>query len=84
MDTRTRFILLLVIIVAAVIVVTLVTEKLREKDLRDQVAGKKPERKIDKNRKENFDSDRSSKNIQIEIDREILKQKSGQNLLGPK
>lgn len=56
---------------------------LRRKDFRDQVSGRKPERRMDPKAK--FSCDRpEQENSQISIDREVLRTKSGQNLLGPR
>lgn len=65
------------------IVAVIVVSAIRRKDFRDQVTGKKPERKADPNQKVSYDKP-SHENSQISIDREVLRTKSGQNLLGPK
>lgn len=83
MDGRSLLIIMLVGIIAAVIAVVLITDAIRKKDFKDQVSGKKPERKADNSMKESYDK-APVENSQISIDREVLRTKSGQNLLGPK
>ena len=62
---------------------TFIVEAIRKKDFGDQVSGKKPEHKLGKNQKISYDKP-AQENSQITIDREILRTKSGQNILGPK
>ncbi len=77
--------LLIFIIIAAVvgIGIPLIGSILRAKDFRDQVSGKKPERKADPNRPMNY-GDEQRRNRNLEIDSEVAKTKSFQNLMGPK
>lgn len=82
-DGSRLLILILILIVAGVIGGTFIVEAIRKKDLGDQVSGKKPEHKLGKNQKISYDKP-AQENSQITIDREILRTKSGQNILGPK
>ena len=71
------------LILAAVIIGTIVIGAIRKKDFNDQVSGKKPERKVKGEGRVSYDKP-TKENSQISIDREILRTKSGQSLLGPK
>ncbi len=59
----------------------LIAAAIRNKDFKDQVSGKKPERKIDSNRKISYDKPQSE-DPAIAAGREGLRMKGGQNLLG--
>lgn len=83
MDGRQLLILILVLIIAGVIMITIAVEAIRKKDFRDQVSGKKPEHKPLNKQKFSYDKPKQE-NPQIAVDREVLRTKSGQNLLGPK
>ena len=83
MDGSRLLILILILIVAGVIGGTFIVEAIRKKDFGDQVSGKKPEHKLGKSQKISYDKP-AQENSQITIDREILRTKSGQNILGPK
>ena len=83
MDGSRLLILILILIVAGVIGGTFIVEAIRKKDFGDQVSGKKTEHKLGKNQKISYDKP-AQENSQITIDREILRTKSGQNILGPK
>ena len=83
MDGSRLLILILILIVAGVIGGTFIVEAIRKKDFGDQVSGKKPEHKLVKNQKISYDKP-AQENSQITIDRDILRTKSGQNILGPK
>lgn len=77
--------LLIVILIAVVIIgvsAGLIADGLRRKDFRDQISGKKPERKADAKTKISYDK-KPVENSQISVDREVLKTKSYQNLMGP-
>ncbi len=76
-------ILILVLVVAGVIAITIAVEAIRKKDFWDQVSGKKPEHKLGENQAISYDEP-AKENSQITVDREVLRTKSGQNLLGPK
>ena len=76
-------ILVLVLIVAGVVGVTLAVSTIQEKDFRDQVSGKKPVHSLDKHQKASYDKP-TQEDSQITVDREILRTKGGQNMLGPK
>ena len=77
MDGSRLLILILILIVAGVIGGAFIVEAIRKNDFGDQVSGMKPEQKI------SYDKP-AQENSQITIDREILRTKSGQNILGPK
>ena len=83
MDNTMILIVSLLVFLAIFIVAVIVVSAIRRKDFRDQVTGKKPERKADPNQKVSYDKP-SHENSQISIDREVLRTKSGQNLLGPR
>lgn len=83
MNGTQLLILVLVLIAAGVIGVTFTVDAIRKKDFRDQVSGKKPENHPGKYQKSTYDRP-AHENSQISIDREILRTKGGQNLLGPK
>ena len=83
MDGSRLLILILILIVAGVIGGTFIVEAIRKKDFGDQVSGKKPEHKLGNKQKFSYDKP-EHENSQIAVDREILRTKSGQNLLGPK
>ena len=70
------------IVIVCVIAITVIPDLIRKKDFSDQVSGKKPCRRFRKGR-ENYDA-KVQENSQITIDRELLKNRSVQNLLGPK
>jgi hypothetical protein len=73
----------LVGLIILAVAITLVVDAIRKKDFKDQVSGKKPERKFNEKQKWSYDK-KEAENSQISIDREILRTKSGQNLMGPK
>lgn len=83
MDGSRLLILILILIVAGVIGGAFIVEAIRKNDFGDQVSGMKPEHKLGKNQKISYDKP-AQENSQITIDREILRTKSGQNILGPK
>ena len=58
-------------------------DAIRKKDFKDQISGKKPERKITEEQRCSYDK-KEAENSGISIDREILRTRGGQNLLGPK
>lgn len=70
-------------LIILIVAITLVVDAIRKKDFKDQVSGKKPERKFNEKQKWSYDK-KEAENSQISIDREILRTKSGQNLMGPK
>ena len=70
------------IVIVCVIAITVIPDLIRKKDFSDQISGKKPCRRFRKGR-ENYDAP-FLEDPQITIDRELLKNKSAQNLLGPK
>lgn len=74
---------LLVGLVAVITVGAFIADVIRKKDFKDQVSGKKPERKISSKKKISYDKP-VEEDSQITIDREVLRTRSGQNLLGPK
>lgn len=74
---------LLVGLVAVITVGAFIADVIRKKDFKDQVSGKKPERKINSKKKISYDKP-VEEDSQITIDREVLRTRSGQNLLGPK
>lgn len=76
-------IVLLIAIVAIGVAAGLIAEGLRRKSFKDQVSGNKPIRKADKNVKISYDKP-SAENPRITADREVLKTRSYQNLMGPK
>ena len=73
----------LVGLIILAVAITLVVDAIRKKDFKDQVSGKKPERKFNEKQKWSYDK-KEAENSQVSIDREILRTKSGQNLMGPK
>ena len=78
--------LLIVLLIAVVVIgvaAGLIAESLRRKNFKDQVSGKKPVRSIDKDEKISYDKP-SVENPRITVDREVLKTRSYQNLMGPK
>ena len=74
---------LLVGLVAVITVGAFIADVIRKKDFKDQVSGKKRERKINSKKKISYDKP-IEEDSQITIDREVLRTRSGQNLLGPK
>lgn len=80
---RTVLLLTLGILLGVCILGSLLLSWIRKKDFADQVSGKKPERRADPKTKIRYDRPQQE-NSQITIDREILRTKSGQNLLGPR
>ena len=74
---------LLVGLVAVITVGAFIADVIRKKDFKDQVSGKKPERKINSKKRISYDKP-VEEDSQITIDREVLRTRSGQNLLGPK
>ena len=74
---------LLLGLVAVITVGAFIADVIRKKDFKDQVSGKKPERKINSRKKISYDKP-VEEDSQITIDREVLRTRSGQNLLGPK
>lgn len=76
-------ILILVLLVVGVVAITITVDAIQKKDFRDQVSGKKPEHKAGQNQKISYDKP-MQENSQITVDREVLRTKGGQNLLGPK
>ena len=74
---------LLLGLVAVITVGAFIADVIRKKDFKDQVSGKKPERKINSKKKISYDKP-VEEDSQITIDREVLRTRSGQNLLGPK
>ena len=74
---------LLVGLVAVITVGAFIADVIRKKDFKDQVSGKKPERRISSKKKISYDKP-VEEDSQITIDREVLRTRSGQNLLGPK
>jgi len=70
-------------LVAVITVGAFIADVIRKKDFKDQVSGKKPERKINSKKKISYDKP-VEEDSQITIDREVLRTRSGQNLLGPK
>ncbi len=62
----------------------LVPHLIRMKDFRDQAKGKKAERKLSEDQKISYDPKPKPEDLQTAIDREVLKTRSAQNLLGPK
>jgi len=74
---------LLVGLVAVITVGAFIADVIRKKDFKDQVSGKKPERKMNSKKKISYDKP-VEEDSQITIDREVLRTRSGQNLLGPK
>lgn len=83
MNNDTLSSLLLVGLIAVIIVGAFIADVIRKKDFKDQVSGKKPERKMDSKKKISYDKP-VEEDSQITIDREVLRTRSGQNLLGPK
>ena len=83
MDARTFLIISLVAIVSIGVGISLLGYYLRMKDFQDQISGKKKTRKLSQDKKISF-GNKSKENLSIDIDREILKTKSGQNLTGPR
>ncbi len=82
--TLGTYILIFVVIAAVIgIGIPLIGSFLREKDFKDQVSGRKPERKADPNRPISY-GDKKKHNTQMEIDAQVAKTKSFQNLMGPK
>ncbi|MDD5849865.1 MAG: hypothetical protein PUE64_11145 [Firmicutes bacterium] len=80
---RSALFLTLGILLGISILSSLVLSWIRKKDFADQVSGKKPERKADPKTRISYDRPQQE-NSQIAIDREILRTRGGQNLLGPK
>ena len=74
---------LLLGLVAVITVGAFIADVIRKKDFKDQVSGKKAERKINSRKKISYDKP-VEEDSQITIDREVLRTRSGQNLLGPK
>jgi aspartokinase-like uncharacterized kinase len=70
---------LIVVIISGVIIADII----RKKDFKDQISGKKPERKMNIKKKISYDSP-IQENVQTTIDREVLRSRSAQNVLGPK
>lgn len=83
MDGRSLLILILVIIVVAGVAIALIRDAIQKKDFRDQITGKKPERTLDDGDRISYDAP-PRESSRIAIDRELLRTKSGQDLLGPK
>lgn len=75
--------LVLIGIVALITAGTIIADVLRKKDFKDQVSGKKAERKMDDKKKISYDG-LVEEDPQRSIEREVLRTRSGQNLLGPK
>ncbi|MCI2049514.1 MAG: hypothetical protein LKJ76_07325 [Lachnospiraceae bacterium] len=65
------------------VAITLVVDTIRKKDFKDQLSGRKPERKVHEKQEWSYDK-KEAENPQISIDREILRTRGGQNLMGPK
>jgi len=70
-------------LIAVITIGAFIADVIRKKDFKDQVSGKKPERKINSKKKISYDKP-VEEDSQITIDREVLRTRSGQNLLGPK
>lgn len=83
MNARTFLIISLVAIVSIGVGISLLGYYLRMKDFQDQISGKKEIRKEPKDKEISFKNENKG-NFSIDIDREILKTKSGQNLTGPR
>lgn len=73
----------LVWLIILVIAITLGVDAIRKKDFKDQISGKKPEKEFNEKQKCSYDK-KEAEDSQISIDREILRTRGGQNLLGPK
>jgi len=79
--------LILIVLLIAVVVIGVVAglfaEGLRRKNFKDQVNGKKPIRAMDRDVKISYDKP-PEEDPRITADREVLKARSYQNLMGPK
>ena len=83
MNYDTFLYLLLGGLIAVITVGAFIADVIRKKDFKDQVSGKKPERKMNSKKKISYDKP-VEEDYQITIDREVLRTRSGQKLLGPK
>lgn len=75
------FLIVLISVIAISIAISLIAGAIRKKDFKDQVSGKKPERKVSADYKISYDKPQAD-NPQIGADREGLRMKGGQNLSG--
>ncbi|MFH5836861.1 hypothetical protein ACHAL6_12385 [Proteiniclasticum sp. C24MP] len=83
MNSDTLLYLLVIGLIAVIAAGAFIADVVRKKDYKDQVSGKKPERKINSKKKISYDKP-VEEDVQITIDREVLRTRSGQNVLGPK
>ena len=83
MNNDTLLYLLLLGLIAVVAAGAFIADVIRKKDFKDQVSGKKPVRKMNRKRKISYDQP-VEEDPQVTIDREVLRSRSGQNVLGPK
>lgn len=79
MDGRTLLIVLLITILIIAIVAAVVADAIRRKDFRDQVSGKKPERKLDDAAKISYDQPHAQ-DQRMEMDKEVLRSKNASNI----
>lgn len=82
MDGSTWLYFLLGGVVAVVILGVVVADLIRKKDFIDQVSGKKPER-INSKKKISYDA-LVQEDPQVTMEREVLRSRSAQYVLGPK
>lgn len=83
MNSDTLLYLLVIGLIAVIAAGAFIADVIRKKDFIDQVSGKKPERKMNRKRKISYDQP-VEEIPQVTIDREVLRTRSGQNVLGPK
>ena len=76
-----RLLFVFIITVAIVTAVTCIPAMIRHKDFKDQVSGKKEERKASSDVKVSYDKPQAE-NPKIAAGREELRMKGGQNLTG--
>ena len=83
MNSDTLLYLLVIGLIAVIAAGAFIADVIRKKDFKDQVSGKKPERKMNRKKKISYDKP-IEEDVQVTIDREVLRTRSGQNVLGPK
>lgn len=83
MDGYVLFWILVIVILAAGVAAGLIAEAVRNKDFRDQISGKKPERKLNPDENVSYDKP-GTPDPMLEVDREVLCTRNASNMIWPK
>lgn len=83
MDGYVLFWMLVIIILAAGVAAGLIAEAVRNKDFRDQISGKKPERKLNPDEKVSYDKP-GAPDPMLEVNKEVLRTRNASNIFWPK